>query len=1088
MKFIADFHIHSHYSVATSKLLIPEYLDYWARIKGITVVGTGDFTHPGWLGELQEKLEPAEQGLFKLKDAYKQDPDLQASFLPDAAIRFILTAEISTIYKKKGKVRKIHQVLLAPDFQAAQRIQQALAGIGGNITSDGRPILGLDSKDLLDMCLNASGTIEFIPAHIWTPWFSVLGAQSGFDDVQECFEDLTSHIHAVETGLSSDPAMNRLCGFLDKYTLISNSDAHSPGNLGREANIFDTELSYDSIVKALREGNGKTFTGTVEFFPQEGKYHYDGHRKCAVLWDPAETIRSKGICPVCGKQVTVGVMNRVAQLADRTDAQGRENRIPFHSVIPLKEMLSEITGAHTGSKRNDAAYQEVIRKFGAEFNILLSIPPQELSSAGHEMLAEGIRRMREGRVIIREGFDGEYGIIKVFADNEKNLFSSQESLFPVAAEKKSSLRRTRKSMQSDAEEYIKLHKEHSTPEMTQEGKNAPYAAASQGQQQPGRDFNSQQRAAIRHFTGPALILAGPGTGKTSVLTARIAELIAKRNVDPATILAVTFTNKAAREMKNRLLHLISDKTVVEKILVSTFHALGFSILKQQCGKTGRHRPFCILDEEEKTAVLTHLPECAGDKPSLASNAITLAKQQMQTAETISDSLQARQFAAYEASLKNMNAFDLDDLIYEVVLLFTAHPGILSDYQNRFQWILIDEYQDINHAQYRMMSMLLGASQRNLFAIGDPHQAIYGFRGADVGFIRRFLDDFPDATVYKLKQSYRCSEYILKASHQVISAGNDANGNLHGTGKGIKIVITPEKSDRSEAECIARTIEQMMGGLRFFSIDSRISEGDRSPDITSLSDFAVLCRVARQMDAIEKAFHDHSIPYQIAGDVPFFRQEPVQSIVAILKSSITHSSIPARDRLLKKYSIDSIVLNDLLHTIVSKETVAEKIATIASLYLRDQNLQENPTVKELLAAAKPFADNSEDFIAYADLSMGIDAFKPNTEAVSIMTIHAAKGLEFPCVFIPGCEQGLIPYSLFENQKVDEDEERRLLYVAMTRARRYLYLSHAEKRFLFGREYRLNRSPFIDNIEKELLKVSKSTYKKKEKQEDIQLSLF
>jgi uncharacterized protein (TIGR00375 family) len=429
MKFIADLHIHSHYSVATSKQLTPEYLEYWARLKGISVVGTGDFTHPGWLDELTEKLEPAEQGLYKVKKSLPRNPALATPFPADAPVRFMLTAEIGTIYKKKGKVRKIHQVLLAPNFQAALNVQRALKKIGGNITSDGRPILGLDSKDLLDLALQACDTIEFIPAHIWTPWFSVLGAKSGFDDIRECFEDLTPHIHAVETGLSSDPSMNRLVSSLDRYTLISNSDAHSPGNLGREANMFDTDLSYDAIVKALHQGDGKSFLGTVEFFPQEGKYHYDGHRKCNILWDPAETIRNKGICPVCNKEITVGVMNRVAQLADRKDGSELTNRTPFHSIIPLKEILSEIIDAATSSNKVEKAYCNVLKKFGAELDILLTIPPQTMRDQGYGMLTEGIQRMRDGRVTITGGYDGEYGIIKVFQKDERGRFSGKESFF-----------------------------------------------------------------------------------------------------------------------------------------------------------------------------------------------------------------------------------------------------------------------------------------------------------------------------------------------------------------------------------------------------------------------------------------------------------------------------------------------------------------------------------------------------------------------------------------------------------------------------------------------------------------------------------
>ena len=337
MKFIGDFHIHSHYSIATSKELRPDFLDYWARLKGIKVVGTGDFAHPGWIQELKEHFEPAEEGLFKVKQEYKK----KIYFPVEDDVRFILTTEISNIYKKNGKVRKVHNVVFAPSFEVAETIQNKLINLGFNITSDGRPILGLDSRDLLELCLDSSEDIFFVPAHIWTPWFSVLGSKSGFDSVEECFEDLSPNIHAIETGLSTDPPMNWMCSFLDKYTLISNSDAHSPEKLGRNANIFNTELSYKGIIYAMKTGNPENFLGTIDFFPQEGKYHYDGHRKCGIRWSPIDTLQHDEICPVCGKKITVGVMNRIAQLADRDNVLERVNRHLFYSLIPLKEILSE---------------------------------------------------------------------------------------------------------------------------------------------------------------------------------------------------------------------------------------------------------------------------------------------------------------------------------------------------------------------------------------------------------------------------------------------------------------------------------------------------------------------------------------------------------------------------------------------------------------------------------------------------------------------------------------------------------------------------------------------------------------------------
>ena len=404
--------------MATSKELVPEHLDLWGRIKGITVVGTGDFTHPGWTGELKEKVEPAEPGLFRLKKAFRLAEGPVHPNTTDGHIRFALSAEISTIYKKGDKTRKVHHVVLAPNFKAVETIQNKL-GILGNITSDGRPILGLDSRDLLEIVMEAHENCLLIPAHIWTPWFSALGDKSGFDSIDECYGDMAQHIYAIETGLSSDPAMNWRCSSLDRFTIISNSDAHSPQKLGREANCLDTDLSYDAMTNAIRTGHPSHFKGTLEFYPEEGKYHYDGHRKCSISWDPKETVKHDALCPVCGKRVTVGVLNRVEQLADREDGTDRPNRHPFQCIIPLKEILSEILGVGPNTKKVAKQYDTLIKQLGSEFDVLLHGDLDRVRQAGGDLLIEGIRRMRCGQVKIQAGYDGQFGVVKVFSDQEK---------------------------------------------------------------------------------------------------------------------------------------------------------------------------------------------------------------------------------------------------------------------------------------------------------------------------------------------------------------------------------------------------------------------------------------------------------------------------------------------------------------------------------------------------------------------------------------------------------------------------------------------------------------------------------------------
>ena len=423
MRFIADLHIHSRYSRATSRDLNPENLWKWSQLKGIAVTATGDFTHPAWMDELREKLDPAGNGLFRLRKEL-QAPDVPSSCRAD--VSFLLSSEISCIYKKNGKIRKIHAIVLAPGFADVEKINTRLSEIG-NLKSDGRPILGLDAKELLKIVLDAAPEAMLIPAHAWTPHFSVFGAASGFDSLEECFEELTPHISAIETGLSSDPRMNWRLSSLDRITLISNSDAHSPAKLGREANILETDLNYAAILAAIRSGEG--FAGTIEFFPEEGKYHYDGHRTCGVSMHPQETLQNHGICPVCGKKLTIGVMHRVDTLADRKVGRCPEGRPPFRSVIPLSEVIAETLGVGPATKKADAMYRNLLESLGNEFHILLEAPLKEIEAAGSPRLAEAVAKMRAGDVSIAPGFDGEFGRIRIFERFEKKELKGQAPLF-----------------------------------------------------------------------------------------------------------------------------------------------------------------------------------------------------------------------------------------------------------------------------------------------------------------------------------------------------------------------------------------------------------------------------------------------------------------------------------------------------------------------------------------------------------------------------------------------------------------------------------------------------------------------------------
>lgn len=407
--FYADLHIHSKFSRATSKDMNLETIEQWAQIKGIQLMATGDFTHPDWLKEIENKLNDEGNGLFTLKNEYRLDVPASCK----REIFFILSAEISCIYQKNGKLRKIHLVILSPSIKDVLKINHALSRIG-NLSSDGRPILGIDAKEVMKMILELSPQSMVIPAHAWTPHFSIFGSQSGFDTLEECFEELSPYVYAIETGLSSDPPMNWRLSRLDRIILVSNSDAHSPAKIGREANIFDTQLSYDAITEAIRTGKG--FLGTVEFFPQEGKYHYDGHRACGVRLSPEETIKASYLCPVCGKKLTVGVMHRVEVIADRPAGFIPSHARPYHSIVPLIEVIAEINNSSSNTKKVFTTYMNLISKLGDEYNILLHKKLNDIGALDSQ-LRDAIERMRSGRVTVEPGYDGEYGKIKIFGNS-----------------------------------------------------------------------------------------------------------------------------------------------------------------------------------------------------------------------------------------------------------------------------------------------------------------------------------------------------------------------------------------------------------------------------------------------------------------------------------------------------------------------------------------------------------------------------------------------------------------------------------------------------------------------------------------------
>jgi DNA helicase-2/ATP-dependent DNA helicase PcrA len=1123
MKLTADLHIHSHFSRATSKDLTFEHLWKWAQIKGVHVVGTGDIAHPGWLSEMREKLEPAEDGLFRLKDEFAAAIRPQVPAACQGTVRFLLAGEISNIYKRHDAVRKVHNVIFAPSLAAVEKIQIALEKIG-NIRADGRPILGLDSRDLLEIILGVDERCHLIPAHIWTPWFSMLGSKSGFDSVEACFGDLTPHIFAVETGLSSDPPMNWRVSNLDRYTLVSNSDAHSPQKLAREATLFDIELSYDALFDALRSGDPAHFLGTVEFFPEEGKYHMDGHRKCNVCWHPQTTQAHGGRCTVCGKPVTVGVMHRVEMLADRPEGGRPPRTHPFHSLIPLPEILGEIHKVGVNSKTVQAEYVKLLARLGPELEILRHLPLDEIAVAGGEPLAAGIGHMRQGQISADPGYDGEYGVIRVLGE----AVNGQIALFEE---------KVQSSVISHQLSVISPRTPVPDPQSPVPSPQSPVTSH--------QSLNSDQRSAILHDAGPLLIVAGPGTGKTRTLTERIAYAVMERGVAPEAVLAITFTNKAAEEMTERLAALLGSK-IAGRVTVKTFHALGAQILHEWAERVDLGADFTILTDEDRALILRRAcPELSESEVAAALDQISAAKNELYfvdgggaLAQAIDSSEDAPAWMAnfgeiyrrYEESLGQSNALDFDDLILRSVRLCQDHPDVLDVLRGRFRHISVDEYQDLNLAQYWLLRLLAGDGA-HLCVIGDPDQAIYGFRGADHRYFQRFEQDYPSATRLTLRRNYRSAASILSAATNVIAKNLDRADLvlLAEFADQVKLDLYTAPTDSAEAEYVVHQIEEMVGGTSYFSLDSGRVADETRPVERSFADFTVLYRLNAQSRPLQEAFERSGIPYQVVGQRSFYAQKPVRAILDLLwlwmnpRSRVHWERVLTADRrpptaaaIAQIVAIfgeeDRDLVDGLGQALYADGLTAaqrDRIVALTALYRRwgdhpalNERIEMAETFwteqgeaalaeedrRRLLGRALTFGERMTDFLVSSALQREADDYDPRADRVTLTTIHAAKGLEFPVVFVVGCEAGITPY-LPANRKVDLAEERRLFYVAITRAGRKLILTHARRRVLYGQAMQNDLSPFVEDIEQALLDLRQAQPRPRPKAaENVQLSLF
>ena len=1043
MRFYADLHVHSKYSRATSRDADLEHMALWARRKGLTVVGTGDFTHPAWFEEIRAKLVPAEPGLFRLRPEIEREIEQRLPPTCHGPTRFLLEVEISTIYKKGDRTRKVHHLIYASNLETAARFRERLGAIG-NISSDGRPILGLDSRHLLEIALESGPDAYLVPAHVWTPWFAVLGSKSGFDSVEECYGDLAPHIFAVETGLSSDPPMNWRVSRLDRFTLVSNSDAHSPPILGREACSFDTDLDYFAIRRALETGEG--YRGTVEFFPEEGKYHLDGHRACGVRLEPEETRRAEGLCPKCGKPLTVGVMHRVEELADRPEEARREKTHPYRCLVPLPEVLAEIHGVGAKSRTVEQSASDLVAKLGPEIDILERLPLEDVARETSSVFLEALTRLRAGKVRCEAGYDGEYGVIRLFEPGEIRGRAVVAPLFESPPARPSPPRPSSPAPSlppSPGEEGAKQENLSSVlfPSLGVGGREGAGEGLGVRVRVGGgagsllAALDPEQRTAAEIVDAPLLIVAGPGTGKTRTLTHRLAHLVAERGAPPESCLAVTFSRRAAAEMEERLAALVPG--VAGRLLVTTFHGFGLTLLREHFGAAGLARGFRVATPAERTEIARELFDVPGAKAERLLEEIGCARR-LRTSEF---SL-AERIALYEEAMERRNLVDFDDLLLKPLALLQERPDLAAAYRERFRWISIDEYQDIDALQYTLIR-LLAPPDGNLCAIGDPDQSIYGFRGADVGFFLRFREDYPGARIVHLTRNYRSSSTLVEAACQAIRPGSlvpDRRLVAVRDDAAERVVIQGAASERAEAELVVHTLERLLGGTSYFSLDSgRVESGEDAG--LSFNDVAILYRTEAQAAPLIEALGRAGIPFQRRSHRALTEQTGVRALLAAMQAG----------RVDPGTSVESLL----------ETSVRERIE-------KDSDRTTVAAAAELL---RPLALHSgcdlEAFLAEISLGAEVDAWDPRAERVSLLTLHAAKGLEFPVVFLVGCEDGLLPLRWPGVEEDGSSEERRLFFVGITRACSRLFLFHSRKRTWRGETRETKPSPFLADLAEALL---------------------
>lgn len=1166
--FAADLHIHSRFSRATSKSLTIRSLAAWAEVKGLGVLGTGDCTHPGWLAEIERDLvEDGDTGLLRLRE-----PEHLADELPSLGLgslaggaRFLLEGEISSIYKRGGRVRKVHNLVYLPTVEAAKKLNAKLSQVG-NLAADGRPILGLDSRDLLEMVLETHPEAFLIPAHIWTPWFSLFGSMSGFDTVEECYGDLSEHIFAMETGLSSDPAMNWTLSALDRYRLVSNSDAHSGEKLGREANLFRGEASFGDLRRALaaREGDATgacEFLGTVEFFPEEGKYHLDGHRKCNWCMEPAETAAHKGVCPVCGKPATLGVLHRVLDLADRAEASRPGGAPGYESLIPLREVLAEVLEVGAGSKTVTAEYARLLARLGPELTILRETPAADIGHVS-PVLAEAVERMRAGKVLRRAGYDGEYGVITVFTPEERAEMRRGRMLTGMTP------RRGRKPAARPGESSSPA----AAPAPDAEPDPAPSAPPRRAAcLNPAQEAAVRARLAPGEAPGPVLVLAGPGTGKTHTLLSRVLRLM-QSGAPAQSIAVVTFTRRAADELHERLAARLGPDADLP--VADTLHALALDLWTVRRGQP----PVLLGEDAARRMFLEALPESMPRRERLA-----LHRDHALARETLvplagERGEMARAAAAHVAEAKAVrNQADFTDLL-EFLLDLVRGPRFVPP----FAHLLVDEVQDLSPLQLEAVLGLAGAPARlavppippippadagqpgadaptssattptaptaptapigadaaepardtddaraesdaeatppasvepttdqaaldatgtaspmppqepsavaqptggaGFFAIGDPEQSIYGFRGAAGDVRERLTARWPHLAVISLAENYRSGQGILDASGAVAATNPHLSARPDAPIADIELVEAPDA--RREADLVAARAAKLLGGNSLTLMEAGGAE-------LSPGDVAVLVRLRALIGPYKAALELAGVPCSAPETEMFWEDARVAAILRVAERLFgLPGGAPEADE-------TGGTEADGGETDAVRADLPEFLLLQGPRVLPGA-LRETPPFDRYFWDGPAFRDLCQAFegqggwvglLDWVRLETDFASIRQHAQKVRVMTLHAAKGLEFEAVFLPALEDGLLPFAGFGGQSalpVDPAEERRLFYVGLTRAKSRLCLSYARSRTLYGKTEAKEPSPLLNLLPQELLR--RTVLARRVQTRQTQLNLF